>query len=938
MKRIFACLIVLAVPLFALGQKKPLEHSDYDSWNRIYGRDLSHNGEWVAYTINPQEGDGWFYLYNIPEKELDSLERGGNAQFSHNSEILAFAIVPTHAETRQAKKDKKKADEMPKDNLGIWVLGQSQPQVIERVKSFKMPEKGGSWIAFLMEKKRKEKEEEEEEEEVEESEKEKSGRHKKQKGTRLVIMNPVDGALFEYEDVTDYTFSEDGSQLMFLQVVTDTSEVDHTTVSLFSTEDLTAQVIFTGEGNTDRLNMSDSGEKAAFIHTSDTGEVKIYDLYLWKEGADLAATAVTEETSGMPSGWSVSKNGNLSFSENEERLYLGTAESPQPEPEDTLLKEEKYRLDIWSWHDPLLQPQQKSQLNRLKTRNYRAVYHLKDKKFVQLADEEMPDVRLLKDGNADRAFGYSDIPYLKRSSWDASNYRDVYLVDVLTGKREVLLEKTASTASPSPDGNYLIYWDISDHEFYSLHIQSRKKVNLTAAIDVPLADELNDRPMESRPYGIEGWIEDEAYVIIEDRYDFWKVDPDGGEAPVNITRGYGRENHIDFNRVRLDREADYIGPREELLLSALDEDNKKSGFYRLNIRRAAEPEMIMMEDCAYSFYDKADQADVYMWSKQTFTQYPEIYISDDQFRNEVKVSLTNPQQSEYNWGTVELVEWESFNKDKLQGLLYKPEDFDPSKKYPMIVYFYERSSNGMHRYNTPAPSASVINRIHAVSNGYLIFVPDIPYRIGYPGQSCYNSVVSGTNALLERHSFIDRDRLGLDGQSWGGYQIAYLVTQTDMFACGFSGAPVSNMTSAYGGIRWASGMSRMFQYEQTQSRIGGTLWEKPVHYIENSPIFFMPKINTPLLIMHNDNDGAVPWYQGIEYFVSLRRLGKPAWMLSYNDESHNLRRRPNRKDLSIRKMQFFDHYLMDQPMPYWMKKGISQLEKGKIDGYKLMDE
>jgi dipeptidyl aminopeptidase/acylaminoacyl peptidase len=308
------------------------------------------------------------------------------------------------------------------------------------------------------------------------------------------------------------------------------------------------------------------------------------------------------------------------------------------------------------------------------------------------------------------------------------------------------------------------------------------------------------------------------------------------------------------------------------------------------------------------------------------------------FGDSKKLSVTNPQQSKYLWGTVELVEWMSFDRQKLQGLLYKPENFDPSKKYPMIVYFYERSSDGLYNYSPPAPSASIINRTFAVSNGYLVFVPDIPYVIGYPGQSCYNAVVSGTYALLDRFSFIDKDKLGLDGQSWGGYQIAYLVTQTDLFKCAYAGAAVSNMISAYGGIRWGTGMSRMFQYEHTQSRIGGTLWDKPLQFIENSPIFWVPKINTPLLLMHNDADGAVPWYQSIEFITALRRLDKPAWLLSYNDEDHNLVKRPNRKDISIRKMQFFDHYLKGSLMPYWMKNGISQIEKGKKDGYELVKD
>jgi len=335
---------------------------------------------------------------------------------------------------------------------------------------------------------------------------------------------------------------------------------------------------------------------------------------------------------------------------------------------------------------------------------------------------------------------------------------------------------------------------------------------------------------------------------------------------------------------------------------------------------------------------KAKNSASVVWRKGSYISSPEIYTSDMNFEHSKKLSVSNPQQSKYIWGTAELVEWNSFSNEKLQGILYKPENFDPAQKYPMIVYFYERSSDQLYTYTPPVPSASRINIPLAVSNGYLVFVPDITYVTGYPGQSCYNAVVSGTSSLLDRFSFIDRKKLGLDGQSWGGYQIAYLVTQTDLFACAYAGAAVVDMISAYGGIRWESGMSRMFQYEMDQSRIGGTLWEKPLQYIENSPIFQVPRINTPLLLMNNDADGAVPWYQGIEFITALRRLGKPAWMLSYNDEAHNLLKRPNRKDISIRKMEFFDHYLKGAPMPYWMKYGITQEEKGKKDGYELINE
>jgi len=213
------------------------------------------------------------------------------------------------------------------------------------------------------------------------------------------------------------------------------------------------------------------------------------------------------------------------------------------------------------------------------------------------------------------------------------------------------------------------------------------------------------------------------------------------------------------------------------------------------------------------------------------------------------------------------------------------------------------------------------------SNGYAVFIPDIVYREGYPGQSAYDCIMAGVDQVLKQFPFIDSTHMGIQGQSWGGYQVAWLVTRTDRFVAAMAGAPVSNMTSAYGGIRWSSGMVREFQYERTQSRIGDNLWNAFDLYVENSPLFGVPNIETPLLIMSNDGDGAVPWYQGIEFFTALRRLDKPAWLLNYNSDAHNLMKWPNRVDLSKRMFEFFEHYLKGKDMPEWMEFGVPAIEK-----------
>jgi dipeptidyl aminopeptidase/acylaminoacyl peptidase len=935
-------LIMLILPIMLWAQKIPLNHSDYDGWKSLSSSMISDDGNLVTYEINPQQGDGWLYICNIVTGQKDSVFCGNRATLSPDAKYIVYQIKPTYAETRKAKKDKVKEDLMPKNNLTIRLLqGNADPVIIKRVKSFSVPESNSLWMAYLLEKKPDEKKDSKAPADSSRAPRSNVPRGKRPqdpKGTELVIINPVLNKEYRYNDVTEFVVSRDGKAISYLQVNSDTTKIDNFKVNVFDTQKETSTLVFEGKGSLKKLSSNKAGDKLSFIYTQDTAKTKIYDLFLAK-GVEKAVKIVDSANPAMTSGWSVSENGNITFSEDGTRMFFGTAEKPVKEPEDTLLAEEKYKLDIWSWDDDVLQPMQKKQLEQEMKKTYQAVYHIDKGVMFQLANKELPSVRTLQKGNNDIALGSSDLKYRKEVSWDGNSSSDYYIVNVETGVKTIILEKQETRVTISPSGKYLAYWDTKDRVWVSVNVATGVNKVLTSSIKVPLYEELTDTPSEPMPHGIAGWIDDEKHVLIRDKYDIWLTDLTGTENPVNITNNFGRKNGLTFEYQKLDPEAEFIGKKELMYYSTFNNDNKEAGFYTLKAGTVADPSKLVMGKWAYGRgLTKAKKAEKLIWQKGTFVESPELYISDMNFGNVKKLSVTNPQQSKYNWGTVELVEWMSFDRQKLQGLLYKPENFDPSKKYPMIVYFYERSSEGLYGYNAPSPSASTINRPFAVSNGYLLFVPDIPYVIGYPGQSCYNAVVSGTYALLDRYSFIDKDRLGLDGQSWGGYQIAYLVTQTDLFACAYAGAAVSNMISAYGGIRWESGMSRMFQYEHSQSRIGGTLWEKPLLFIENSPIFFVPKINTPLLLMHNDADGAVPWYQSIELITAMRRLEKPAWLLSYNDEAHNLVKRPNRKDISIRKMQFFDHYLKGTPMPYWMKNGISQMEKGKVDGYELIKE
>jgi len=378
--------------------------------------------------------------------------------------------------------------------------------------------------------------------------------------------------------------------------------------------------------------------------------------------------------------------------------------------------------------------------------------------------------------------------------------------------------------------------------------------------------------------------------------------------------------------VDLDPEDRYIDPTQPILLSAFNEITKQSGFMRDRLGVTAAPESLLMEDASWRLLGKARRSAELLLTRSTYHDFPNLRVGTSVAQTAV-ISDVNPQQKAVSWGTNELVQWQSMDGRTLQGILFKPEGFDPAQKYPMVTYFYESLSDGLHSYVAPG-GRNTINPTVYTSLGYLVFFPDIAYQDGYPGQSALKSIVPGIQSLIAR-GFVDPKRIGTAGQSWGGYQTAYMISQTNLFAAAFAGAPVANMTSAYGGIRWESGLARAFQYEKSQSRIGGSMWQYPMRFIENSPLFYTDRIQTPVLIMSNDADGAVPWYQGIEWFVALKRFGKEAYLLNYNNDGHNPRKRANQKDVDRRMQEFFGHHLKGEPTPDWMRHGIPFLHKGR---------
>ncbi|OAQ39576.1 peptidase S9 [Pedobacter psychrophilus] len=939
MRKILLLISFLFTTFYVSAQKKPLDHSVYDIWQSIANEKISNKGNFVGYSITPQAGDAEFHIKKLKSNQGFQYPRGEDFKFSIDEKFAAFTIKSTYQETRQAKIKKKKSDDLPKDSLGILNLKTLELIKIPRIKSYAFPEKVGNVLAYLVDKDptdtvKKKKPVSKTDNDFFFADETPAAAAKE--GTNLTLKNLENGTETIFKGVTDYQLSKYGNFIMYVCTGIKKDSSLKAGVYLYDIQKQKSKLLTSGKGIYKNLSFDEKATQLAFTgnKSPEKALTKIHQLYYYNFKTDSATIIANENTIGMPSKSSVSENGKVFFSKNAGRLFFGTA--PIPTPKDTTIVDfEVAKLDIWNYKDDYLQPMQLANLSKTLKKNYMAMIDLKSNSFMQLGSEELENIDLADEGNANYALGTSDFGNRISIQWEGGSKNAAYIINLESGEKKLINEASKANYQLSPKGKNVIWFDDKSQIWYDYNIVSDKKTQFIAPANIKFGDEENDVPDDPNSYGFAAFTEDENEALIYDRYDIWAFNTQTGTVK-NITNGYGRKNNITLKYVRLDAEQKFISAKETILLSALNNRTKQNGFFEKDMAKTSDPKLLVMGNYSFSRPIKAKEANVLIYEKDNYETSPTLFASAD-FKKEEKLATTNPQQSDFNWGTAELVHWTTPKGYQSDGVLYKPENFDPTKKYPMIVYFYEKVTDNLYNYQAPAPTPSRLNISYFVSNGYLVFTPDISYETGHPGKSAEEFINSGVE-MLKKNNWVDETKIGIQGQSWGGYQVAHLITVTNMYTAAWAGAPVVNMFSAYGGIRWTSGLNRQFQYEKTQSRIGATIWERPDLYIENSPLFKMPSVQTPVAIMANDADGSVPWYQGIEMFTALRRLNKPVWLLVYNGEDHNLVQRQNRKDISIREQQFFDHYLKGAPAPEWMEKGVPATEKGKDWGFKLMDK
>ena len=957
--RLLGVVELFLLPTAAQAQKRALTQADWDIWKSISGAALTNDGKWAAYSLSPLVGDGELVIrstsgpteYRIargylgrPNNVPGGLRpRGGNpedepggpqiapAQLTPDSRFALVLTYPTQAEFDRVARDRRRAAAVTgRSDLAIVRLADGSVTKVERVRSFRMPRSSGAWIAYAI---------------ADSAAPDSAARpaagqqpggvrppaSRRRYGSTIVLRNMGTGAEERLSDVLDYAF-DDSAKVFVYTVVSRTPEKDGAYLRTLGSS--TTATLLSGRGDYNQVAVDRAGSQVAFIANRDdfsTNDTK-YTLYHAAKPDLTARAAVAPATLGE---LRLAEGANVAFTRSGSAITFGVG----PAPIDTLPADSltgKAVFDLWHYKDPVLQPTQRLNAARDRTRSFQAIYHIAAKKYVRLANDSIPNVQLSDDGRI--ALASSRERYMIPAMWGDGG-ADVYLIDGMTGSARLLRENLDGQAILSPDAKYVAIY--TDGVWSTYSIATGRTVDISpAAKGVSFARETHDTPSPRPAWGIAGWTRGDRSVLLYDRYDIWDFDPTGARAPQMVTDSVGRKTKVQLRMATgggggfggfgggggATADERGIDPAKPLMLRGFNEDTKNSGFARDWLGTRRDPEIVVVDNAAFGNLIKAQDAEQYLVTKGTFVDFPNLYTGPS-LAKLTQISDANPQQKSYNWGTVELVSWHSADGVPLKGLLFKPENFDSTKKYPMIVYHYEQLSQNLHAYVAPN-GRNVTNPTHYVSNGYLVFEPDIYYEEGYPGPSALKSIVPGVNALLAR-GFVDPKAIGIQGQSWGGYQGLYMITQTKIFSAAMLGAPVVNMTSAYGGIRWGSGVARAFQYETGQSRIGGSIWETPMRYFENSPLFWLDKVQTPVFFMANDADDAVPWYQGIEAFVALRRLGKEVYLINYNNDVHNPASRANQKDMAMRMEQFFDHHLRGKPAPEWMKKGIPYLAKGR---------
>jgi dipeptidyl aminopeptidase/acylaminoacyl peptidase len=940
--------------------KRPLFLRDIMKFKTIRQPIISRDGRWVVYQGRRDYGSGEVMVYNTETRKSISIKTGKNPVISNDGRWIAAAVQPDETDLEEAKKSGR---DISKISMALLETATGNAVPFENIKSYEFTA-DSRWLIYRLDTSGEGREQADDEEELveigefqDQPDRETINERKWESRTyALVLRHLTTGSEVRSDNVLFHTCDPSSRYLAYCTYAPEGNGNGLYVRDLDAPEAKQTEIISESKAVYTSLSWSPDKSRLGFFFYRNwrnkdsiaggkpsnrrNGSDFSSGLWIWDGINKNSQPVVTWDN--LPSGWMVPADNRLTWSQDCERLYFGfkpaeefkrTSDSPPPDKTHRIPKETpvitallaQRGVEVWHWKDALIKPYHQQQFERTRKRIYTAVFHLRKKSFVQLADRSVTNVPV--PGNPREALGFSEVPYLNERAWN-HRYRDVYLVHQDSGERRRILtrHRRGDTVSMSPGGRYVVYFDKKHWYLYETGNKTgAHHRQLTANIGTPFFDEDHDKPGEPPDYGIAGWTENDRSVIIYDKYDVWEFKTGKDlNSVICLTNGIGRKSKIKFRIRKTDPDARWFTENQPCLLTAFSETRKNTVFYRATIGKSGVQKLFQTEELhTYKFLGHSGESRKVIFSRERYDEYPDIWLSEWKngisFESPVKVSTYGDQIKNRWWGTAHLVEWKTSDGTSLTGVVIKPGNYKEGERYPVLVYCYERFSQLLHRFPRVAVRDYPCLPYYA-GRKYLLFLPDIRFKVGDPGESALKCIEAGVKKLI-RQGLADSKAIGLYGHSWGGYLASYMVTRTNLFKAVIVGAPVSNLSSAYNAVRWRSGISRQYHYENAQGRIGANLWQSPSLYTKNSPVFFADKISTPMLIQVGDKDGTVPWSQGIELYMALRRLEKPCILLQYRGEYHHLRNYANKIDYFIKMNQYLEHYLKGEKAPRWLVKG-----------------
>jgi dipeptidyl aminopeptidase/acylaminoacyl peptidase len=920
--------------------KSPVQPADYAQWEslampREFGG-LSPDGKWLAYGINRSNRENELRVTNIADGTTKTAAFGTQAVFSSDSRWVAYAIGYSEAQEEKMKKDKKPVQR----KLGLLNLSTGEQIVVDGVESFAFSPTG-TYLA--MRKYAPEKKETPDAAANAESE--------DTPGAALILRQLSSGHDTSFGNVSEFAWQDLPGRGTLLAMTINSEDKTGNGVQLFNSEIGSVRVLDSSNSVYNRLAWRKDGDDLAVLrsksdeHREGPTQVALAWTHL---GESSEASHVYDPTGDtkFPAGMRTVGFQKPSWSEDGETVFFGIAKweekisEPPKSPSTTdgdggktssaakdkdkaKEPEEQATVDIWNARDTEVMPKQKLNAKNDRQKNMLCAWHLQKGQFVQLGKDLDEEVVPFK--NQQTAFAANWSAYAMERSIGRPA-ADIYFVDLATGNRTKIQDRLNDDyyLQASPAGRYLLYFH--ENNYWTVNTATRAVVNITKAVPTAFADLEADYTIKQKPaFGFAGWTKDDASVILYDKFDLWQVSPDGSHA-TKLTDGAA--DQIRHRYVKLNPRDEFIDIDKPMYLSMFGIWTKKSGYARLNPSGSGslKEEHLIWLDKSVAQLGKAKDADVFEYTVQTFTESPNAFVGGPALKDPKQVTKTNPFQSNYAWGKEELIDYKNSHGEHLQGALYYPAGYDPSKRYPMVVYMYEKLSDGLHQYS--APSERNYYNVGAVtSHGYFMLQPDIVFRPREPGLSVVDCVTSAVKRVIQMN-IIDPKKVGVMGHSWGGFDSVYLATHTtDFFAAAVAGAPVTDLVSNYGNHHWSSGIAETDHIETGQQRMEVPLYEDLQAYIRNSAVFGVQNMTTPLLIEVGDSDGTVFFHQGVELYNIARRAKKNVVLLEYAGEDHGLRKKPNQIDYQLRIFAWFGHYLKDEPAAPWITNGESYLDR-----------